>query len=323
MKFSRLFGLVIIMLAASYPLNAENLSPANEWITLGTSAGPIPDAVRSQPANALVVNGNVYLADAGDGTAGRLASAGYSHKAVRAIFISHLHFDHTGGIPAILALRWQTSAREPITIYGPPGTRETVEGIFAFMEYGALGAYGVPGATPKPANYQVEVVELEDGSTIETGDFALTAVRNTHYSWPEGSDEWKKFQSFAFKFELPNRSIVYTGDTGPSSAVEKLAQNADLLVSEMMDIDKTVDAVSRANPNMPEKALANMRSHLTAHHVTPEQVGEMATRAKVKKLVATHLAPAMLEPSEVDYYTKRVRSEFDGDFAIASDLDRF
>ncbi|MCY4426609.1 MAG: MBL fold metallo-hydrolase [Halieaceae bacterium] len=323
MKFLRLLGLVMIMMAASYPLNAENLSPANEWITLGTSAGPIPDAVRSQPANALVVNGNVYLADAGDGTAGRLASAGYSHKAVRAIFISHLHFDHTGGIPAILALRWQTSAREPITIYGPPGTRDTVEGIFAFMEYGALGAYGVPGQTPKPANYQVEVVELEDGSTIDTGDFTLTAVRNTHYSWPEGSDEWKKFQSFAFKFELPNSSIVYTGDTGPSGAVEKLAQNADLLVSEMMDIDKTVEAVSRANPNMPEKALANMRSHLTAHHVTPEQVGEMATRAKVKKLVATHLAPAMLESSEVDYYTKRVRSKFDGDFFIASDLDRF
>ena len=208
MKFSRLFGLVMIMLAVSYPLNAEELSPANEWITLGTSAGPIPDAVRSQPANALVVAGNVYLADAGDGTAGRLATAGYSHKDVRAIFISHLHFDHTGGIPAILALRWQTSARQPITIYGPPGTRETVEGIFAFMMYGALGAYGVPGATPKPANYQVDVVELDDGSTIEAGDFTLTAVRNTHYSWPEGSDEWKKFQSFAFKFELPNRSIV-------------------------------------------------------------------------------------------------------------------
>ena len=90
-----------------------------------------------------------------------------------------------------------------------------------------------------------------------------------------------------------------------------------------MDIDHTVATVRRANPHMPEKALANMRSHLTAHHVTPEQVGEMATRAKVKKLVATHLAPAMLESSEVDYYTKRVRSKFDGDFFIASDLDRF
>ncbi|MDP5029223.1 MBL fold metallo-hydrolase, partial [Paraglaciecola sp.] len=105
---------------------AENSK--NEWITLGTMAGPIPNATHSQPSNALLVNGKTYLVDAGDGTAGQLAKAGSNIKHVDAIFLSHLHFDHTGGLPAILSLRWQTETKSELTIYGPPGTKQTVDG---------------------------------------------------------------------------------------------------------------------------------------------------------------------------------------------------
>ena len=322
MKLPKIIASVLFSLSlVSYTVAAANSK--NEWITLGTMAGPIPNATHSQPANALLVNGKTYLVDAGDGTAGQLAKAGLNIKKVDAIFLSHLHFDHTGGLPAILSLRWQTETKSELTIYGPPGTKQTVDGIFAYMTYGALGHYGVPGQATAPPNRNVKVVEIVDGSVLDFDGFKLSVIRNTHYSWPKGSEEYNKFQALSFKFELPNYSVVFTGDTGPSEAVELLSQNVDLLISEMMDVEHTVNLVKRMNPMMPAKALGHMQQHLSKHHLVPADVGQLASKAKVKKLVVTHMAPGLVTPAEFEKYTNEVAEFYKGDITIANDLDRF
>ncbi len=321
MKLPKIIASVLFSLSlVSYTVAA---SSKNEWITLGTMAGPIPNATHSQPANALLVNGKTYLVDAGDGTAGQLAKAGLNIKKVDAIFLSHLHFDHTGGLPAILSLRWQTETKSELTIYGPPGTKQTVDGIFAYMTYGALGHYGVPGQATPPPNRNVKVVEIVDGSVLDFDGFKLSVIRNTHYSWPKDSEEYNKFQALSFKFELPDYSVVYTGDTGPSEAVELLSQNVDLLISEMMDVEHTVNLVKHMNPMMPAKALGHMQQHLSKHHLVPADVGQLASKAKVKKLVVTHMAPGLVTPAEFEKYTNEVAEFYKGDITIANDLDRF
>ena len=322
MKLPKIIASVLFSLSlVSYTVAAANSK--NEWITLGTMAGPIPNATHSQPANALLVNGKTYLVDAGDGTAGQLAKAGLNIKKVDAIFLSHLHFDHTGGLPAILSLRWQTETKSELTIYGPPGTKQTVDGIFAYMAYGALGHYGVPGQAAAPPNRNVKVVEIVDGSVLDFDGFKLSVIRNTHYSWPKDSEEYNKFQALSFKFELPDYSVVYTGDTGPSEAVELLSQNVDLLISEMMDVEHTVNLVKRMNPMMPAKALGHMQQHLSKHHLVPADVGQLASKAKVKKLVVTHMAPGLVTSAEFEKYTSEVAEFYKGDITIANDLDRF
>ncbi|GAA6186617.1 MBL fold metallo-hydrolase [Aliiglaciecola sp. NS0011-25] len=322
MRLPKIITSLISLSIVSYAF-AGAPSTKNEWITLGTMAGPIPNAAHSQPANALLVNGKTYLVDAGDGTAGQLAKAGLNIKKVDAIFLSHLHFDHTGGLPAILSLRWQTETKSELTIYGPPGTKQTVDGIFAYMTYGTLGHYGVPGQEAAPPNRNVKVVEIVDGSVLDFDGFKLSVIRNTHYSWPKDSEEYNKFQALSFKFELPDYSVVYTGDTGPSEAVELLSQNVDLLITEMMDVEHTVNLVKRMNPMMPPKALGHMKQHLSKHHLVPSDVGQLATKAKVKKLVVTHMAPGLVEPDEYEHYTNEVAEFYKGDITIANDLDRF
>ncbi len=332
-KLALLLGSV--MAAVSVPVHADHHAEAapaevasaelemGVWVTLGTRGGPVTSPTRSQPANLLSFGGKHYLVDAGDGAAGQSGKIGVQTDEIDGIFISHLHFDHTAGILGILGLRFQTRADKPLTIYGPPGTQELVDGLLAGMLPGATANYGVAGAPVRDHTAGIEVVELRDRDSVEVDGMTVTVRSNTHYSFAPGSELADRFQALSLRFDLPGRSIVYTGDTGPSAAVEELAQGADLLVAEMMDVPLIVSNVREANPNMPEPALNNMATHLRDHHLLPRDVGEMAARADVGSLVVTHFAGA--EPTTVAHYEyiKTIVQYYEGPVVIANDLDAF
>ena len=298
--------------------------PKSEWITLGTQSGPTPRANKSQPANLLHYADQYILVDAGDGAAEQLAKAGVRLAAVRTVFISHLHFDHTAGLFAILGLRYQLS-NPPITIYGPLGTKKLVDGLVAAMQpYVDLGSGQMRGGRMLPADY-VKVVEIPEGGTVQVGSAKVTAVRNSHYSFPKESPNYQ-YPSFSYRFDMPDRAIVYTGDTGPSAAVETLAAHADLLVSEVVDADYILALIKAERPETPpvpgapqEPTPATIH-HMTAEHLSPENVGLLAQHAGVAHLVLTHQE---LKPGKDQETVARVAGNFKGTISLARDLDRF
>lgn len=298
-------------------------APVPAWVTLGTMGGPVPFAGRSQPANALLWPQEAWLIDCGDGTMEQLAKIGQMPGSAKVLFISHLHFDHTGGVAALIGLRYQTHAPGKLTIYGPPGTKALVDGIVASMKPAADAGYGLPGEPNVNPADTVMVRELVDGETVAINAVTIRAVQNSHYSFSPGSTQDQAFKSYSYRFDLPGRSILYTGDTGPSSAVEQLGKGADLLVSELIDVEATVAMVRRIAPDQTGSQLEAMRRHLTEHHLSPDQVGDMAARMGVKRVVVTHLAGATGMSDKTSDYAKTIAARSHVPVSIASDLDRF
>ncbi|HBJ93582.1 MAG TPA: MBL fold metallo-hydrolase [Hyphomonadaceae bacterium] len=328
-NFAAVGGLTLALCTGSACSEGSEVRPEARYdlVTLGTSGGPVPSPVRSQPASALVRGQSVFLLDIGDGTSGQLAKIGLRTEHVEAIFISHLHYDHTGGLAALMGLRFQTDAQNEMVVYGPPGTQALVNGILASRAPGVESGYAVPGARqPTHPSEQVRVVELAHAGSFEVADFAVTTAENTHYSFMPGTPQADMFKSYAFRFDLPQRSIVYTGDTGPSEAVEVLAEGADILLAEMMDIDWTVETMAEVNRHraqpLPAPVMEGMEQHLRAHHITAEQVGEMAANAGVDRVIVTHFVGRGDEVG-LAAYVSSIAERFSGDAVIASDMDTF
>jgi len=199
-------------------------------ITLGTSAGPPPRAHRAQSSNLLIVNDALYVVDAGDGVARRLAKAGINVREIGTVFITHHHDDHTAGLGTLLSVAWDQNRSKPINVYGPHKTVELVKAAVQYFTISAEIRIADGGRT-------VPIAQVFFGHDIGTGvvyqdaNVKVTAVENSHFDFHKGPASGKH-KSYSYRFETPHRVIVFTGDTGPSDAVTALAKDADLLVTE-------------------------------------------------------------------------------------------
>ena len=294
-----------------------------QLITLGTRGGPIPSKDRAQSSNLLIVDGTYYLIDAGDGVLRRLAQANADFRKIGKVFITHDHDDHTAGLATLLSVSWDFQRRDPIDVYGPPGTAALVAGAKQYFTVNAEIRW-IEGRRTPLANVFVGH-DAGTGAVYSDDKVRVTAAENTHFHIPEGSPYFGKYKSYAYRFETPDRVIVFTGDTGPSDAVADLAKGADILVSEVGSADDVKQVLIKNGSwqgMTPDQQNALMR-HLTEEHLTPEEVGKLAARAGVKKVVLTHLLLTVTENDDYQRFVPEVKKHFSGEVVVAKDLMRF
>jgi ribonuclease BN (tRNA processing enzyme) len=294
-------------------------APHLTFTTLGTNSGPIPNPDRSEPASLVRFGDQAMLVDVGDGAGDQLAKAGVRLDAIRTILISHLHFDHTGGLFGFLGMRYQSRFdTQPLTIYGPPGTKVTVDALLEAMKPGIAVAGSIRGAG---GTGQITVVEIEDGAKFTVGAVTVTAAENTHYAQVAGAHPGDGHPvSLAYRFDAPGRSILFTGDTGPSDKVAALCHGADLLVSEIMDPVEALARLHQSRPELPQMALDFVGQHFRKEHLSPDEVGLLAQRCGAGAVVLTHDA---VDPEGAPAARTAIAAHYKGRVTFARDLQVF
>ena len=163
------------------------------------------------------------------------------------------------------------------------------------------------------------------GAIYQDANVKVTAAENTHFHFPPGTPAYGKYKSYAYRFEAPDRVIVFTGDTGPSAAVTELAKGADMLVSEVNSVEEWKERSIKTGrwQSMTPEQQADSIQHMSQEHLTPDEVGKIAARAGVKTVVLTHL-PATADPKdEYKRFAEQVKKHFSGQVLIAKDLMEF
>jgi ribonuclease BN (tRNA processing enzyme) len=292
-------GLAMLVASAAAQTQAE---AAGMTVTLlGTAGGPIGHPERSGIATLVSVGSRRYLVDAGAGVVRQLARAGIPETQVPVVFLTHLHDDHTVGLPALMSFAWTQQAGR-MELIGPPGTRRWFDAVIGLLSINAaIRRDENPRKPPLDAVFSAR--EIAAGMIYSDDAVKVSALQNTHYRARDGAPGDSR--SYSLKFQAAGRTVVLTGDTGPSDALAEFAQGADLLVSEM--VSRTDIA---AVPPF-------VREHMVQEHLTTAEVGKLAAKAGVKTVVISHVR----EVSDAD--VAEVRQHFGGSVVVGTDLARF
>lgn len=132
---SVLFTILICISIIAFP--HESMAQSSEaslpkkgtrLVTLGTRGGPTSTVERAQTSNLLIVNGALYVVDAGPGITDRLMRARINFRDIDNFFITHAHDDHTGGLGELLTAQYLNRTK-PVNIYGPLGIEILVKAL--------------------------------------------------------------------------------------------------------------------------------------------------------------------------------------------------
>jgi ribonuclease BN (tRNA processing enzyme) len=290
-------------------------------LLLGTQGGPNFTLARGETASAVLVDGQAYLVDCGYGTLGALVKAGINHREIAQVFLTHLHDDHTADLPALLVRQWTNGRTTPTTVYGPYGTQRMVEAVLAFGEANTAIRRIDEARSVRPADLlsgRDLAATPAPADVFRDARITVRSVENTHY--PEESKRQMPYRALSYRFESRDRSIVITGDTAYSASVVALAQRADVLVCEAIE----VAAMRKAFDGMVAKGMyadnpEGIWHHIVSTHTPVEDAGRMASEARVGTLVLNHLVPGALGDLADDVYVGLARKTFSGRIVVGRD----
>lgn len=317
------FAIVTAGIATSALASDGAPSHSVSVILLGTKGGPTADPDRSEPANLMLVDGRTYLIDAGAGVSRQLAAANNPPPSIHTIFLTHHHLDHTAGLAPFIGLNWIGTGTQgkatKVDIYGPPATDDLVSAALNYLSTSQrIFRAGIPDLPNSRDMFLPHVID-HNGVVFDDGVVKVSVVENSHFQHVSNTPDGRRDMALSYRFDTPNGSIVFTGDTGPSDAVTDLAKGADVLVSEVFLV-ASFNGDTPAGPN--SALLKQLTEHMTQEHLAPEEVGKIAKRAGVKTVILTHIVAAPSDHLDEDLVAG-VKKYFDGEVIVGHDLMRY
>jgi len=272
---------------------------------LGTGS-PESHVKRASSGYLVEIGSDKILLDCGGGVVSRLIEKGLVPADITHLFFSHLHSDHMMDYARLIHAAWD-EGNISIPVWGPqPLTAITdklfgSDGVFATdlkarCEFEGSKEVWISrgGKIPRPWPAPL-VTEIQPGFRYDGNGWSLSSCDAPHAQ--------PYLECMAFRIETPNASFVYSGDSGLCAPVEQLCQNADLLIHwcYRLSHETGFPTITEFSPSAGE-------------------IAAMAQRAKVKKLLLTHIRKHMDTPEHQENMRAEAQAEFTGSFGIAADL---
>lgn len=278
-------SLLILFATAFTSISATAAPPDSTTVILLGTGTPRPDPERAGPATAITVGDRLFLFDAGPCVMRQLAAAKLSIQGPEALFITHLHTDHTLGYPDLIFTSWVMGRRTTMPVYGPPSLQAMTDHLLAaWSEDIEIRTHGLERETP--GGYRVDVHELQfpvpADSTAPIASRVLVVydsagVKVTAIPVPHGN--WQ--HAYGFRIDTPDRSIVLSGDTAFSPLLLEMSRGVDLLIHEIYP-------KVRLKPE-PRPGGELWVQYMKEFHTSDVEVGRLAAAARPGLLLLHHV----------------------------------
>jgi ribonuclease BN (tRNA processing enzyme) len=233
----------------------------------------------------------------------RMSAAKLPVTGPTAAFITHLHSDHTLGYPDLILTTWVVGRQKPLEVYGPHGLQAMTDHILAaWKEDIDIRTNGLEHAPA--AGRAVHVHEISPGVVYDSAGVKITAIPVLHGSWKE---------AYGYRIDTPDRSIVISGDTRPSPALEQAARGVDVLIHEAHP--------EGAAPGPAGVPSADRLQYMREFHTSDVELGRLAASANPKMLILYHFAAR--GPAADEMIATIQRAGYHGRIVAGKDLDRF
>lgn len=277
-------------------------------IILGSLAGPVVGAARHQASNVIVRGEDAYVIDCGYGATEQLVRARVPFSQIRDIFITHHHPDHNIELGTLVYFAWYAGLDRPLGLYGPPPLRRIWDGYRQAIQPDVDVWLKDIGHKPLPPITVHEVAGA--GPVMQDANVKVTSAVVHHPP---------VVPALAYRFDFPDRSIVFSGDTTPSQALVRLARGADVLVHEAIYPERIAPASNNPGGSPIAGSAEKIRAHVLGSHTSAADAGRIAAEAGVKTLVLSHLAPGGPEVTDEMWRSAAARN-FKGEIIVAHDL---
>lgn len=272
-------------------------------ITLLGTGTPTLDRNRKGSSLLIEVGNEKLLFDAGRCFTTQLLNAGIGPQNINSIFITHHHFDHIGNLGELLLTMWHNERTSQIDIFGPNGTSEIVTALLGQVFRRDIAFALFNKYCEKDIRDLVNVIEINPGLILDRDKSKIYAEYVDHgNSLGLSEQDWP---CFGYRLEAEGKIIAISGDAVACDGLDNLAFGADVLIQ----------CCYLAEDEVNNSVLKQLAEHVIA---TSGQVGKIATRNNVKKIVLTHI-----EPKSEDMMTsliEDVRRDYDGEICLGEDL---